>query len=246
MCFTLKFAFSKNSLIDSFVCWETSKGNCYILKADNGRCVILDCGLPFREITGNKLFCGFSKIDFVFCSHCHSDHSKSLKEFKQSGCEIVSYETLPPFTQKHRVHNWELITFPVAHNVMCFGVAIRNKRTNESLCYMTDFCKAPMIEGIDTFIFEVNYIDSLIDEMIDADKDLKHLGFNNHCSLEYAVDYFTRMKTRPKEIYCCHGSQSHSIKKKVYEGMKQFIESGYKNSLEKLFPGLRLSLKLFY
>ena len=201
-----------------------STGNCYIVTSADGRCIVLDCGLKFQDITHHKMFPKFGDIDFVFVSHSHSDHNKSLKDFRRCGCEIVSYETLPPFTKKHRVEHWELITFPVAHNVMCFGVAIRNKNTNESLCYMTDFCKAPMIEGIDTFIFEVNYIDSLIDEMIDADKDLKHLGFNNHCSLEYAVDYFTRMNTRPKEIYCCHGSQSHSIKKKVYEGMRQFAD----------------------
>ena len=81
-----------------------------------------------------------------------------------------------------------------------------------------------MIEGLDTFIFEVNDIDSLIDEMIEENKELTHIGFNNHCSLEYAVDYFTRMNTRPKEIYCCHGSQSHSIKKRIHQGMKQFAD----------------------
>ena len=139
---------------------------------------------------------------------------------------MLTYENLKPMVQDFDYDYFKAKVFAVKHNVLCWGIIIESKLTKEKLCYMTDFCKAPMIEGIDTFIFEVNYIESLIDETIDADKDLKHLGFNNHCSLEYAVDYFTRMNTRPKEIYCCHGSQSHSIKKKVYEN-KNYERSNY-------------------
>lgn len=203
-----------------------SSGNAYIVSSNNNY-IILDCGVKFQDITHHPKFPKFSKIDFVFVSHCHrwnGDHNKSLKDFKRTGCETLTYETLKPEVQLHRIGDWDATTFPIVHNVNNWGIILKHNTTNEKLCYMTDFCKAPMIEGIDTFIFEVNYIESLIDETIDADKDLKHLGFNNHCSLEYAVDYFTRMNTRPKEIYCCHGSQSHSIKKKVYEGMRQFAD----------------------
>ena len=48
-----------------------SLGNCYIVKADNGKSIILDCGLPFREITKNKYFPKFDDIELVFCSHIH-------------------------------------------------------------------------------------------------------------------------------------------------------------------------------
>lgn len=200
-----------------------STGNSYIV-GTNGNYVILDCGVRFQDITHHPKFPSFSKIDFVFCSHCHHDHDKSLKDFRKSGCEIVSHETLETKTQRHRIGDWEATTFPVAHNVPCWGIILKHTITGEKLTYMTDFFKAPMIENCPEFIFEVNYIDAFIDEMIDENKDLKHLGFNNHCSLEYATEYFTNMKTRPKKIYCCHGSKSHSIKKRIYEGMKQFAD----------------------
>lgn len=207
------------------ICLATgSDGNCYLVKDNTGKTVILDCGIKFQDITHHPEFPKFKDIDFVFTSHSHSDHNKSLKDFKRSGCEIVSYETLDPFTRKDEINNWEFITFPVAHNVMCYGIVLNHKITNEKLCYMTDFYKAPMIEGADEYIFEVNYIDAIIDEMIEQDKEFNHTGFNNHCSLEYAVDYFSRMKARPKKIYCCHGSKSHSIKQRIYEGMKPFAD----------------------
>ena len=201
-----------------------SSGNCYIIKSGNGDSVILDAGVKFEKITHHPNFPKFKDISFVFVSHTHSDHNKSIKDFKRSGCEIVSYETLPPRLHKQEIGNWFIATFPVAHNVPCWGIALKHKITNETLCYITDFYKAPMMEGIDEFIFEINYIEAYIDELIEQDKTLNHTGFNNHCSLEYAIDYFTRMKTIPNKIYCCHGSSSHSIKKKIYEGMKQFAD----------------------
>lgn len=45
-----------------------SSGNCYILSNNSGS-IILDCGLPFNEITCNEKFCGFANINFVFTSH---------------------------------------------------------------------------------------------------------------------------------------------------------------------------------
>lgn len=46
-----------------------SKGNCYILKSNNGKFCILDCGIKFQDIT--KHIDTFQDLDFVFCSHFH-------------------------------------------------------------------------------------------------------------------------------------------------------------------------------
>lgn len=48
-----------------------STGNCTIVSDANGNSIILDCGLPFEKITSNPNFPKFSKIEFVFVSHCH-------------------------------------------------------------------------------------------------------------------------------------------------------------------------------
>lgn len=137
---------------------------------------------------------------------------------------MLTYEKLQPKVQDFDYEHFKVKSFAVKHNVPCWGIIIHSKLTNEKLCYMTDFYKAPMIECADEYIFEVNYIDAIIDEMIEQDKEFNHTGFNNHCSLEYAVDYFSRMKSRPKKIYCCHGSKTHSIKQRIYEGMKPFAD----------------------
>lgn len=209
----------KEMLLDLKTIATGSDGNCYILKSPNGRAIILDCGISFEEITHNENFPKFSDIDFVFVSHRHSDHSKALKDFKFSGCEIVSYETLEPKMQKWDIGDWECITFPVAHNVPNWGIIIRSKETGEKLCYVTDFTSMPKIEGINYFLYEVNYIESLIEEFIDAGVELKHYGFVNHNSLEKTIEYFESLNTKPEKIFCCHLSSHHSERKTIKEQM---------------------------
>lgn len=48
-----------------------SRGNSYILKSDNGKFCVLDCGIKYSEITKNYSFDSFMNLDFVFVSHCH-------------------------------------------------------------------------------------------------------------------------------------------------------------------------------
>lgn len=47
-----------------------SIGNCYLLE-QNGRYIILDCGLPFEKITHSKGFPSFRNIDLLIVSHIH-------------------------------------------------------------------------------------------------------------------------------------------------------------------------------
>ena len=206
-----------------YVIGTGSKGNCYLL-CENNHYIVLDCGLKFQEITSYTNFPSFCQIDFVWCSHQHGDHSKSLKNFKMSGCNCLTYEKLKPELQKWNMGYWDCLTFPVSHNVPNWGIVIKSKQTNEKFCYVTDFCALPKIEGIDYWLFEVNYIEKYIDTMIDDGIDIQNLGFNNHFSLEQAVDYFNSLQTRPKGITCCHLSQNNSIEDEILKEMSDFAD----------------------
>ena len=201
-----------------------SCGNCYIVKDSCGNAVILDCGLKFKEITHHPEFPSFNKIDLLFVSHEHLDHSKSLREFKKTGCEIISYEILETKIQNWFFENWDAFTFPIVHNSPNWGIVIKSKVDGEKLCYMTDFCKAPLVESCDHYIFEVNYISSVIEDKIDNGEDLKHLGFNNHHSLEDTIEYFEKIKTRPKSITCCHLSSVNAMEGTIIKQLKPFAD----------------------
>lgn len=200
-----------------------SSGNCFVVES-SGKYIILDCGLPFEQITHDKAFPKFKNISFVFTSHCHHDHNKSLKDFKRTGCDIVSYETLKKEVQYFNIDNFSLTTFPILHNVDNWGIIIQDNITKEKLCYMTDFFKAPKIEGIDFWLYEINYIEKNIDAQIDKGRDFKHTNFTFHNSLENAKSYFEKLKTRPKEITICHLSKDNGDYKYILREMSRFAD----------------------
>ena len=63
-----------------------SSGNCYLLSTET-ETIVLDCGLPIREIK-KGLDWDISKVVGVLCTHIHSDHSKSVKDFENMGIPV--------------------------------------------------------------------------------------------------------------------------------------------------------------
>lgn len=201
-----------------------SNGNCYLIKDREGNTVVLDAGINFEKITSHPEFPKFSKINLVFITHTHSDHNKSIKDFKRSGCEVLSYENLEEKMQNWDFKNWSAVTFNVLHNVPCWGIVLKSKIDNEKLCYMTDFYKSPIIENCENFLYEVNYVEKNINAQIDKGRDFKHTNFTFHNSLENAKSYFEKLETRPKEITICHLSKDNGDYKYILKQMSQFAD----------------------
>lgn len=59
---------------------SSSAGNCYLLTSNNGETLILDCGIPIKEIK-KGLNWNVKDVVGVLCTHKHLDHSKSVKDF---------------------------------------------------------------------------------------------------------------------------------------------------------------------
>ena len=152
------------------------------------------------------------------------DHNKSLKDFKKSGCEIVSYETLEQNISKFNIGDWECTTFPVAHNVPCWGIILKFIPTNEKFCYVTDFNKMPIIEGIDHWLMEVNYSMGWIEYKAEHDIDINNKSYLHHHALEDTVEYFEKLRTRPKTITCCHLSSVNAMEGTIIKQLKPFAD----------------------
>ena len=63
-----------------------SSGNCYLLSTEN-ETLILDCGIPIKEIKKGLDF-DFSKVVGCVVTHSHKDHSASVDELKKLGIPI--------------------------------------------------------------------------------------------------------------------------------------------------------------
>lgn len=75
---------------------SSSAGNCYILELRNGgrtTPILVECGLPWREIISGMTKSGISVGDIQAClvTHYHGDHSKSIKEVAKAGITVFTH-----------------------------------------------------------------------------------------------------------------------------------------------------------
>ena len=203
-----------------------SKGNCYILKSTNGKFCILDCGMHLKDITSNGEFSSFTNLDFVFCSHEHKDHSLSMKDFENSGCEIISYNNAN-IEKAFEIGQWKIKLFHVKHNCLNYGAIIHDTIEKKTLCYVTDFTEIPKIKNINHWLYEINYDEFTVDKLIDT-QDISKLHVANnikyHNSLENAETYFKNLENKPKLIVACHMSLIGGLKENIMRKMKKHCD----------------------
>lgn len=106
-----------------------------------------------------------------------------------------------------------------------WGIIIKDPDTKETFCYVTDFYAMPPVEGIDNWLYEVNYDTTSVDGILFSDNfELLNLGFKNHNGLENAIEYFSKLQTKPKSITVCHLSRKNANRKNIVKQLKQFCD----------------------
>ena len=176
---------------------SSSAGNCYLLTSNSGETLILDCGIPIKEI---KKGLNWNIRNVVGCivSHVHSDHSKSLNDFKSMGIPIIAPYlddnrksmnmgefTVKPFDLTTIDGRW---THTNANGEPCpiFGFLITHKEMGRML-YITD-CEVVKwkFKDINHILLGVNYDKDLIDR--DNTGKANHV-FRGHLSIDTACDF---------------------------------------------------------
>ena len=158
-----------------------STGNCYNLTSNSGETLILDCGIPIKEIK-KGLDWNVKDVVGVLCTHKHLDHSKSVEDFEAMGIQILAPYlgdsckpinmgefTVKPFDLTTIDGNW---THTDANGEPCpiYGFLITHKEMGKML-YITD-CEVVKwkFKGINHILLSIdtacdfvkaNYSDSL-------------------------------------------------------------------------------------
>lgn len=208
-----------------------SSGNCYILTSGTGEFLVLDAGIKFKDITSDKAFTGFKNLDLAFVSHEHKDHSLSLQRFKDVGVTTISYESglSSQGADLGRLGRFLVEKFAVNHNVPTFGAIIRDLETRESVVYATDFSAMPKIFGVKNFIYEINFDQESYENAVWEDKiSLTHASnsYNNHNSLEKAVDYFEQIGKIDNLVIVHMGSETAN-EDKIRKTMQKYANNVY-------------------
>lgn len=184
-----------------------SSGNSYALIDNDNKILLLDLGLPAKEI---KRAIDFRISDVVgaVVSHVHSDHSKSVADFEKMGISIwkpyIEYAEFTGHLIYHKVFGKFFVQcFPLPHNgTDNFGFLI--EVDGQKILYTTDFEYCPFrfaAQKINHILIECNYQQELVD------RDLPQYvhKIRGHCSL-YTCKEFIKVNATDslQTVILCH------------------------------------------
>lgn len=208
---------------------SSSAGNCYLLTSNSGETLILDCGIPIKEIK-KGLDWNIKDVVGVLCTHKHLDHSKSLDNFKKMSIPVfVPYQrnynkknyggfTIYPFPLQTLDGNW---THTDASGELCpiYGFLITHPEMGRML-YITD-CELIKwkFKDINHILLGVNYDKDLIDR--DNTGKANHV-FRGHLSIDTACDFVkANYSDSLQNVIMCHLSAENADRDSFIEKMKK-------------------------
>lgn len=212
-----------------------STGNCYLLQADNGETLILDCGISIKEIK-KGLNWNVKGVVGVLCTHKHLDHSKSVLELCRAGFHTVVPYLISPgksetFGCRMKKSNFKIDTFALttidgswahtdANGEPCpiYGFLITHKEMGRML-YITD-CELIKwrFKDINHILLGVNYDNDLVDT---GNPKANHV-FRGHLSIDTACDFVRANDSDSlQNVIMCHLSSENSDKDSFIEKMKK-------------------------
>lgn len=208
-----------------------SSGNCYTLTSDSGETLILDCGIPIKEIK-KGLNWNIKDVVGVLCTHKHLDHSKSVKDFRQMGIRIyglyskavpmrtmkIGEFTVKPFDLTKIDGNW---THTDANGEPCpiYGFLITHKEMGRML-YITD-CEVIkwIFKGINHILLGTNYDKDLVN--VDNQSKANHV-FRGHLSIDTACEFVkANYSDSFQNVIMCHLSSENADSDSFIEKMKK-------------------------
>lgn len=209
-----------------------SSGNCYLLQADKGETLVLDCGIGIKEIK-KGLDWNIKDVVGVLCTHKHLDHSKSVNDFKAMGIPICKpYETLLMnqflANSYFTVRAFDLTTVDGrwthtnadGTECPCYGFLITHKEMGK-LLYITDTELIKWrFKGINHILLGVNYDKDLVDT-----NNLKanHV-FRGHLSIDTACDFVKANDSDSlQNVIMCHLSSENADKDSFIAKMKNAV-----------------------
>jgi phosphoribosyl 1,2-cyclic phosphodiesterase len=213
-----------------------SKGNCYLLQSSDGETLILDAG---ADIMALKIGLGFNLQQVVGAcvTHCHTDHSKSVRDLRKMGLNVwCPYESDEPELKPQNFGKFTVFPLPLMDKEFrtwqhsnadgteckCYGFYILHKEMGEML-YFTD--TKLMVwnmskRKINHILIATNYDQRHI---FDTEAKRKHV-LTGHMSVQNACDWLKQNSTQYlQNVIACHLSDSSCDGGEVLKMLKETV-----------------------
>jgi len=219
-----------------------SSGNAYVVN-DGKTILLLDAGIPFQKIQKGMDY-KTSQISACLVTHRHGDHAKAVPKLLERGIPVYGPSDLSKewdgivkelwvSNKKDTKRGWytvsesfEVMPFPVHHDVECLGFLIASRETGERLLYMTDTAYTEFkFNGVTHIMIECNHSQETV--MRNARNgvipgELAERIMRSHMSIETVLGMLdANDKTKLKQVYLLHLSDDNSdaedFKRRVQE-----------------------------
>ena len=166
----------------------------------------------------------------IFISHTDHIDTKTYNELKKVGVKILT-PTNTQIGKRYKLGSFEIVPLPCIHNVECRGYLI--KVGGDTLLFATDTRQLPKVNNVkvDYFVVEVNYIERIREQVVLSDNESNGIHLNgiyqNHHSLESAIEYFESLDYKPKYIITIHKSNSGLFnEERVVKELEPYTKQG--------------------
>ena len=226
-----------------------SSGNCHLLIADNGETLILDCGVPIKEIK-KGLGWNIKKVVGVLCTHRHKDHSLSVKDFRKIGIKIYGLysNAIPMKTMKMGDFNVKPFALTTTDGKWthtngdgsecpCYGFWIQHPEMG-TMIYATDTELIKWrFKNVNHILLGVNYDP----ELLPGDDAKKNHVVRGHMSIDTACEFVkANASDQLQNVIMCHLSKENADAGKFIEKMKKAVPNVNMCVAE---PGMELALR---
>ena len=214
-----------------------SKGNCYQITNSKGATLLIECGIPLKDIS-RKL--NFKLPDACVITHSHNDHSRAVHDLIKRSVDCYMSKGTAEELQVygHRVHTFELDEydqekrryrmtsigdfivrpFRLVHDTKePVGFVISDVNMMDAdVVFITDTAYIePYICFNGILMVECNYVKSILDQKVKDEEysvKLRNRVLNSHLSLETLDKWLEEQMKFSKitKVYLLHLSDSNS------------------------------------
>lgn len=205
-----------------------SVGNCVVVTNSNGKYILLDVGLGYKDVLKGVNW-DLSNCSSAFCTHMHRDHSKALAHLITNGipcyanqdiCDHYKGCNLIENGKALLVDGWKVQTFDLVHNAPNNAFVI-DTIDGIRVLYCTDTQYIPKrVKGVNVAIIECNHDEEdIIDNLCEGIENRSQ--FENHHSVDKCIEYLKSIYSKDlMSIILWHPSSTNLDKSKAVKRVK--------------------------
>ena len=184
---------------------SNSTGNAYLLEANNGDTLMVECGVRFDKIK-QALHFNLGKVVGCLVTHNHSDHCKAVQDVWRAGIDVYASEGCHEAMGTYGTHRaktlvagkathvgpFKVMAFDIKHDAAePLGFLINHPECGTVLFLTDSYYSEYRFSGLNNIIVEANYCQKILDRKVEEGMNPKFLRdrvITSHMNIETCKD----------------------------------------------------------